>query len=223
LENLFARFSKPQHLARLFGGLAILQLVYGFYEFAMTYLVSRHRSPAGLTWSQELNISPVLDYQRHWNRRFQFPESVEAYFHKGDLIFSFSSFSEMFNLYTVSFFIVFLLKWGISFYAFWQLSKIFNEKTDFSGFSTEGVKYMRKAALPILLIPFLNFFSKWIFIKYAATQSTWTMFSTHTIAYIIGDFGGNYVYHWYISLILLALAQVFQYATQLKEDAQLTI
>ena len=121
------------------------------------------------------------------------------------------------------FFIIDTLKWSITIFALWQLSKAMSFKTDFIGFSTEGVKSLRYAGLPIMFIPFLDILLNRIFMSYAATQSTYLGFSKYPSAYSLNEPFTTTWYYIYAGLILLGLAEIFRYGMQLKEETDLTV
>jgi Protein of unknown function (DUF2975) len=213
----FIEKQTPERIAHYFIIMALFQIPIYLLHLYETYFFGQT-----LGWRNEIKISPYLDFENKWNKRYQFAESVDAYFSKGELCFKYSSFQELLNIYAINFFIVDTLKYVIIFYVFWQLSKVFSQKKDFMGFTTEGVKRMRLAAFPIMLIPILGYISKYIFVLYASTQSTYIGLQKYSVAFIIG---GNiaWVYYLYATLSLLGLAQIFKYGQQLKEETDLTV
>jgi hypothetical protein len=208
----FIEKQTPERIAHYFIIMALFQIPIYLLHLYETYFFGQT-----LGWRNEIKISPYFDFENKWNKRYQFAESVDAYFSKGEL-----SFQELLNAYTINFFILDTLKYVIFFYVLWQLSKAFSQKKDFIGFTTEGIKRMRLAAFPIMLIPILSYISKYIFVLYTSTQSTYIGLQKYAVAYIIRD-NVAWVYYLYITLSLLGLSQVFKYGQQLKEETDLTV
>ena len=95
-------------------------------------------------------------------------------------------------------------------------------KSDFRGFSTEGVKHLRYAAFLIPLIPVLNFLTTCIFIKYASTQGSYLQLGKYL------ERNENWmIMDWFVyvqaSIILFGIAAIFNYGQQLKEETELTV
>ncbi len=177
LSRIFIGKLTPERIAGLFKALMTLQIIMYLFHFLQTFRTWNGK----WSWSGEINHWQ-FDPTRTWNKRFQFADSVEATYRKLDLSFTFASFQEWFNGYMISFLIADLLKLAISIFVFWQLSKAITNKSawgfqvnqaqhhfpntlavkgDFKGFTTEGVKRLRWAALPIMLMPILNYFTNW--------------------------------------------------------------
>ena len=221
MTNFFDRFGKPEHISRNLNLLAILQVGMFFFHAFKTYVPNLNFSK-GIGWVQYINMQPAFDYQRNWNKHYNFADNINAYFEQGRVSVSFSSFQEMLNPYTIGFFILDTAKWLIPVFVFIQLAKATTLKNDFKGFSLQGVQYIRQAALPIILIPFFNYCSQWLFVRYLGTQSTFEGFEKYTSAIVIGE-PNSWAYYLYASAILLGLAEIFRYGMQLKEETDLTV
>ena len=206
----------PQKISRYFKILAAMQLATFLYHFNMTYLTIH-----GWAWRLPIKLS-IFDSNGSLNKQYQFPDTVDIYPISSDIIFHFPSFEAWLNTYTLSYFIVDTLKWAITIFALWQLSKAMSFKTDFIGFSTEGVKYLRYAGFPIMFIPILDIISNKIFMRYVATQSNYIGFSKFPSAFILDEPFTSW-YYIYAGLILFGLAEIFRYGMKLKEETDLTV
>lgn len=218
-NNLSKTYS-PQKVSKLFKILAVFQAAHLLFHYWDTYfpIGMEHK---GWGWKGAIKMS-YFNPDGILNKKHHLPDAVDVYAMSSDIIFNFPSFGEWLNLYTFSFFLVDTLKWLIPVYVFWQLSKAMSYKTDFIGFTTDGVKYTRRAAEPIILIPIFEYISKWMFVKYAGTQSTYTGFSKYPSA-VMMDNPISWVYYLYATLILLGLSEIFRYGMQLKEETDLTV
>ena len=219
LDFLIGKHS-PQRISRYFKILAAMQFVSFLFHLNMTFLPFRlyHK---GWGWKHPIKLS-VSDADGALNKRYQLSDNVEMLPTSSDVIFNFPSFEAWINSYTISFFIVDTLKWSITIFALLQLSKAMSYKINFVGFSTEGVKCLRYAGLPIMFIPILDIILNRIFMSYAATQSTYFGFSKFPSAYSLYEPLIAW-YYIYAGLILLGLAEIFRYGMQLKEETDLTV
>jgi hypothetical protein len=237
--DVFIRQQTPHKLAYTFRILAGAQIVFYFLHFWQTFFTWDRK----WSWRGEINHS-FSEYPETWNKRFKFADTVSGNYRKLDLTFTFASFQEWLNIYTFGFLIIDALKFSVVVYVFWQLSKVFADKIDFTllqsqakkaflpnadlmqgsfkGFSTEGVRRLRLAALPILLIPILDYISKYIFILYASTQSNYPSLHKYPSALIISEPAG-WLPYLFTTIILLGISQIFQFGQQLKEETELTV
>ena len=237
-SDIFIGKITPEKISGFFRALMILQIGMYLFHFIMTFRTWDRK----WSWRGEINHS-FFDYPETWNKNFKFADTVVGEYKKLDLTFTFTSFQEWFNVYTIGFLVADLLKLTISIFVFWQLSKAMANKSvwgfqnerikhhfpntpavkgDFKGFTTEGVKRLRLAALPILFIPLLDHFAKRIFILYASTQSTYVGFQKFPSALVVGE-PGAWLYYLYATMILLGIAEIFRYGQQLKEETELTV
>ena len=209
-------FSKIKLASRLFKILAVVQASELLFHYQNIYfpIGMRHE---GWGWKGLIKLS-FFNPNGILNKEYDLPNAVNVYATSSDVIFNFPSFGEWLNLYTVGFFIVDTLKWVIPIYVFWQLSKAMSYKTDFIGFTTDGVKYIRRAAAPILLIPVFEYISKWIFLRYVETQMLPSKYP-YPMEYIRIEMG----LWFHATFILLGLAEIFRYGMQLKEETDLTV
>ncbi len=143
------------------------QIILFVFHFKLTFFLVK-----GFSWRNEINFSD-FDPNGNWNKWYGFSENVDKYFWKVDLVFNFSTFHDWLNVYTVSYIIFDISKYITIGCIFWQFSKVFSQNNDFSGFTTEGVKRLHLIAFLTLLIPFFSYVTKWIFVIYAGTQSTY--------------------------------------------------
>ena len=219
LSNDFSRIYSPQKVSRLFKILAVWQAACLLFHYQDIYfpIGMRHE---GWGWKSAIKLS-FFNPDGILNKKYHLSDAVNVYATSSDVIFNFPSFGEWLDLYTFGFFIVDTLKWVIPIYVFWQLSKAMSYKTDFVGFTTNGVKYIRRAAAPILLIPVFEYISKWIFLRYVDTQMLPNKY-TYSIDYVRIDMSALMLYM-YATFILLGLAEIFRYGMQLKEETDLTV
>ncbi len=214
MEN--TKFRRAQSLSYIFKIMAIGQVGYYFFHLWFTY---KSVYPQPYCWAQSIRINKPFDYQRTWNKRFQFPDNVDIRSDFSELVFSFSYFQELLNPFTISFFLIDTLKWAIIVFVLWQLSKAFKFNGDFKVFSTEGVKSIRRAAIPIMAIPLLTYISKVIFVLYAQTQTSQLGHSLYRAGSNDNDWG----YYLFATIILVGLSELFSYGSQLKEETDLTV
>ena len=221
MTNFFDSFKKPEHISESFNSLTLLQAGFFLFHAIKTY-VPHFNFSEGIGWVQEIKIHPAFDFQRNWNKSYNFPDNIDANFDYGRVSVSFASFQEMVNPYMIGFFILDTLKWLIPIFVCLQLAKAMTVKDDFKGFTLQGVKYIRQAAMPIMLMPLFDHCSQWLFVRYLGTQSTFEGFEKFTSA-IIMDNPGSWVYYLNATLILFGLAEIFRYGMQLKEETDLTV
>ena len=237
----------PQQIANGFKVLAIMQAVTFLFHFADIY-------PKGRLDKSAWHWKGTITFARNepnalFESKNEFLNNVEVLPRTANVVFSFSSFREWFNIYTVSFFVFDVLKYLICILIPWQIAKAIADKSDFwslshvhrkprwyskkeedallnknafKGFSTEGVKHLRRAAVLLPLIPFLNFLTKSIFIGYASTQSSYPQLGKYferEDSWMMVD----WYYYVHISIILFGIAAIFQYGKQLKEETELTV
>ncbi len=238
--EVFIGKQTPDRISGLFKALMILQIGLYFIHFFMTFRTWN----AKWSWQGEINHW-FFQYPETWNKRFQFADSVEGSYRILNLTFTFASFQEWLNVYTVGFLVFDLSKYIIIGFVFWQLSKAMSDtskfgfqnerakrsghsnietiKKDFKGFTTEGVSRLRLAAFPIMFIPLFDYVSNRIFILYASTQSSYVGFQKYPSALVVRSETGTWVYYLYATLILLGISEIFRYGQQLKEETELTV
>ena len=173
MVRYFFKKQTPSNIARIFRTLMRLQI---FLYVVHLWTIFR-AAPSKSFWSFHGELKyQFKDPNNLWNNRLQFGKDVIGDYTKLELTFPFATFQEFLSIYTISYFIVDFLKWGIVVFAFWQLSKAFSDKEGFIGFSDEGVKRFRLAAIPIVLIPLLDYLSNRIFVSFVCTQSAFEGF-----------------------------------------------
>lgn len=216
--DIFFGKQTPKQILKAFKGLAAIQLA--AFVFHLDDIYSNPSQPDWI-WKAPLKLSS-LDADVFIHQKYQVPNNIDIHTASSNIVFHFATFSEWLNRYTVGFIIFDTLKWLIGFFIIWQFSRIISEKNNFTGFTTEGVKYLRYAAVPIMFIPILDVITNRIFINYAAQQSTNLAFKglllTPNTDIIFG-----WLYYMYATTILLGLAEIFRYGMQLKEETDLTV
>ena len=197
-------------------GIAVL--VFTAFVLHMSDIYSSHKD---WIWKTSIKL-PSSDADTLIHQKYQLPNTVDIHTSASDIIFHFATFSEWLNRYTIGFVIFDSLKWLVWLFILWQLSNIVSEKTDFTGFTTDGVKYLRRAALPIMFIPYLDLIKYKIVINYAITQSTNLPFKVLLLT-PNNDLLYDLFYYPTITSVLLGLAEIFRYGMQLKEETDLTV
>ena len=214
--DIFFGKDLAKKISKSFKGIAFLQLV--AFVFHLDYMYSSQKD---WIWKGQIRLLS-LDTDGLIHQKYQLSDNVEIHGASSDIIFHFATFSEWLNKYTVGFVMLDTLKWIITIFILWQLSKIVSSETSFTGFSTKGVKYLRRAAIPIGLIPILDGLKNIIFKNYMLTQSTYSTFRS-VLFRPDTEMSFDWLYYAYGTTILLGLAEIFRYGMQLKEETDLTV
>ena len=203
-------------ISKSFKGIAFLQLAAFVFHLDYTY-----SSQPDWIWKAPIKLSS-LDADAFIHQKHQLPKNFDIHTSASDVVFHFATFSEWLNRYTVGFVIFDTLKWVVGLFILWQFSKIVSEKNDFTVFTTDGVKYLRRIALIIALIPISNLVIYRIVVNYVTQQGFYaSLKGLLSIANM--DIAFEWMYYMYATTILLGLAEIFRYGMQLKEETDLTV
>ena len=99
----------PQEISKCFKVFALIPLFAFFFHFVDVY-PEGGLNGTGWRWKGTIKFSRY-DPNALFDAKYQFPNTVEVAPQTANVIFSFPSFKEWFNIYTGSFFFLDTLKW----------------------------------------------------------------------------------------------------------------